>query len=537
MATPKQLPWAILLCRFRDDANEPSSTRIMDLYAQWEREFGSAWLSQNLGSKSAVDGRSIADVYRMFFTTQGLGTFNAVRYWDEMSHGRIDISGTLVFRCMLDLTKAQGAALAQTPGGFAYQTEIFKKAKAALSQQHGVDWHDYFGVAVSFQSPDYGAQGGTFDGGPGVFMDIRFVVNNGIQAWGQEMGHAFGLDHSRQDGVAADYQDMWDVMSTRNAFSAQDPNYGLRGPGLNAWNMRSRDWLDESRIWKGPANQDFSELVEIRPLHRRDLTGYLGAELPAIGQGGPYTVELRVPDQWDAAIPDPAVLVHRFEGPTGQPLGTHSYLMKGTAGQLALGVGDAIEIGPGPYSRVRVVAIDLPTQTATVQVCYSNSTRVPPTVGIRVVDASDCRPAVVAGSYCTLTLTLSNVACLPSYEVLWNVVGASAAPAQAADGRSFKVLAPDPAVQATVSVSIVFEDGTSISDSYQLQSVSIEEANLREFICGSLRERVEPNPWWESDPAKLTTLIRDISIEDLQVVRTTTDRVAQTIGRMIEMHR
>src|SRR5205085_1698021 len=161
-------------------------------------------------------------------------------------------------------------------------------------------------AAVSFQSPDFGAQGGQYDGGRGVYMDIRWVRNNGMSAWGQEMGHAFGLDHSRQDGSADDYMDLWDVMSTMSAHCyTPDANFGLRGVGLNAWNMRSRQWLDESRVWRGPANADFSDNVTIRPLHRRDLSGYLAAELPGVPGETPYLLEFRARTDWDSNIPKP----------------------------------------------------------------------------------------------------------------------------------------------------------------------------------------------------------------------------------------
>src|SRR5207245_10596279 len=86
---------------------------------------------------------------------------------------------------------------------------------------------------------------------------------------GQEMGHGYGLVHSRVDGSTADYQDPWDTMSTWNScYSAVDPNYGLIGPGLNAANMRNMGWLDESRVWK-PSSAAFAEQIELRPLHMR----------------------------------------------------------------------------------------------------------------------------------------------------------------------------------------------------------------------------------------------------------------------------
>jgi len=51
---------------------------------------------------------------------------------------------------------------------------------------------------------------------------------------GHEMGHVYGLLHSRIDGSEADYQDPWDIMSAANDFSASDPEFTLIGPGVNA---------------------------------------------------------------------------------------------------------------------------------------------------------------------------------------------------------------------------------------------------------------------------------------------------------------
>src|SRR5450432_393077 len=299
-----QKPWAILLCRYSDDTNDPNTVRISDLYAQLLQSKGAAWLAGAFNPAAATDNRTILDLYQTFFTITGIFTFNVVRYFDEMSQGLLDVTGTTVFPCTLDLTAAESEALAQNPGGTAHQDDLFARAKKALKNQYNVDWHAYLGgVVVSFQSVDSGgSQGGTFDGGPGAIGDIRYVRNNGTSKWGHEMGHGFGLGHSRTDGQftsactggdPSDYTDNWDVMSWQCCAVVTDTNYGTAGPGLNAWNMRSRGWLDESRTWKGPPGSDFSERIVLHPLHRRSDPGFLCAELPGIGGDSAYLVELR----------------------------------------------------------------------------------------------------------------------------------------------------------------------------------------------------------------------------------------------------
>src|SRR4029079_16006877 len=115
--------------------------------------------------------------------------------------------------------------------------------KKVLKDVYNVDWKNFYAVAISFQSADYGAQGGlNYDGGPGVFMDIRYVKNNGAGAWAHEMGHGFGLNHSKTDGqlispcsggAPDDYTDPYDIMSSACDQYSADPNYGLKGPGMN----------------------------------------------------------------------------------------------------------------------------------------------------------------------------------------------------------------------------------------------------------------------------------------------------------------
>jgi hypothetical protein len=166
---------------------------------------------------------------------------------------------------------------------------------------------------------------------------------------GHEMGHGFGLDHSRIDYSTEDYKDLWDTMSTASAYMAVHPTYGHIGPGLNAANMNGRGWLDRSRVWVGDG------VVELVPLHRRDIPGgCLAAQL------GPFFVEFRVRDRWDAGIPQPIILVHRFED-------NRSYLLQSSL----VRAGDFLEQGGSTplswFTRITVERIDAAGQRATVR--------------------------------------------------------------------------------------------------------------------------------------------------------------------------
>lgn len=60
---PKKTPWAVILCKFNDNATEP-----------FPRKY-----------------------YENLFTTSGAGTRNMVNFFHDVSHRRLDVSGTQVF--------------------------------------------------------------------------------------------------------------------------------------------------------------------------------------------------------------------------------------------------------------------------------------------------------------------------------------------------------------------------------------------------------------------------------------------------------
>lgn len=189
------------------------------------------------------------------------------------------------------------------------------------------------------------------------------------------MGHGYGLDHSRLHDLERDYQDPYDIMSTRSAYMARHPAYdsiGIPaykdyqksiGPGLNAANMDSRGWLDYSRVKKITTGV---ETVDLRPLHRLDLLGFLAISVDN------YFIEFRMNEGWDAAFPTPVVLIHFFEG-------NHSYLME----PILTNKGDKFEIKEGEHTafyyhlKIQLLDIDVGKRSARISIDYS-PLRLPP---------------------------------------------------------------------------------------------------------------------------------------------------------------
>ena len=318
-------PWAVLLCKFNDNDVEPKPRAFYD----------------------------------QLFTSAGVGTMNMVDYFRDNSHGVVDISGSQVFGWLtIPHARSEYTGSGPNPDGRKQLVQWAKDAAVAAK----IDLGPFFKVCVVMNvSTDL------FGGGSGAVCSPDSTVPSLL---GQEMGHGFGLRHSRIDGSTADYKDPWDTMSTAAAYEAPDPTYSWIGPGLNAANMDDHGWLDGSRVWNtyGATTQT----IQLRPLHRRDLGGWLCARV------GPYYLEFRAKDRWDKGIPAPTVLVHRLEN-------SRSYLMRATSGAASMGVGDDFERGSKTFTladwvRVTVDAIDAGSQTATVTVDYQPADQ-PPVVG------------------------------------------------------------------------------------------------------------------------------------------------------------
>jgi len=330
--------WAILLTKFSDDDTEPYD------------------LSR----------------YEEIFTTKGAGRWNMVDFFKDVSHGQLDLSGSKVFGWnTLTQKHSDYTGSGANPSG---RAELIQWARQAVIDS-GEKLDDFFAVVVvmNVETDLFGGPQGVvcFDDGK------RLTASNlSVAILGQEMGHTYLLEHSRLIGSQNDYGDAFDVMSAWVTETAPHPDYlevtiptgepvFQIGPSLNAANMDSVGWLDNTRVWKdhgGAVNAS----VQLRPLHQRDLPGYLAARF------GDYYVEFRGGEGWDAGF-SPAVFVHILED-------ERSYLVPDDAGSTTLGIGSVISTPEelsvlGSGSRLSVSDIDLEKRTATI-----HFSRVPPQI-------------------------------------------------------------------------------------------------------------------------------------------------------------
>jgi hypothetical protein len=318
-------PWAILLCRFQDDLTEPHP-----------RAF-----------------------YEDLFTASGRSQDNVVRFFDDYSLGRVDLGNSQVFGWFtLAQTRAQYTGSGINPQG---RWDLIGWARAAAAAA-GTNLAGFYGTVVCMNVAT-----DLFGFGGGMLCDPNALQ---VSILTHEVGHGFGLSHSRLEGNESDYMDRWDVMSTWDScFMSAHPRWQSIGPGLNAANMFGRGWLDTSRTWAevptgGPPpgaiirkkplfwTKPWVREIELRPLHRRDLPGFLAARVTDRSGSVQLFFEFRIRERWDAAIPRPAVLAHRF-------VGNHSYLVPADSDSQDLVVGDTITVYPYGDVTLRVEVLEL----------------------------------------------------------------------------------------------------------------------------------------------------------------------------------
>ncbi len=270
-------PWAILFCRFQD------ATRT------------------HLPIKAFHD----------LFTISGRGRQNIVDYFHDNSHGHLDLDNNTLFG-WIDLPMR---SVDYTGSGANFQGRVdFVSRVRQAARAAGVPLQDYYNVYIS-TDPAVDTYGLT----TGVVMTLR-GSDTSPTIIAHEMGHGFGLAHSRAEGVAGDYADQHDIMSAWSgplgpvhtfrhpSIQPAGPGQSVAGPALSAANMLAKGWFDLPRLLE-IEDCGFRDRIVLRPHLRTDLPGWLAVRIARR-----YIIEFRVDEGWDAGIPQACVRVLTIEG-------------------------------------------------------------------------------------------------------------------------------------------------------------------------------------------------------------------------------
>jgi len=348
------------------------------------------------------------------YTTAGKGTNNLVDYYEDMSHGKLDLSDCTVYDWIDYDHNAQDLVDEWKKAKDEKKKELLKAGVAetkadtdaglhANAVQRGkiTEWGNEAATANKLTITGFDIIVYIFNQPIDMFGSPGFLVISwnpgpknhagnsiGLSSTSHEFGHALGLSsHARMEGSSEEYGDLWDIMGEYHSFSDKsgtlnpppaDSKYYTYGPGLNSAYMALMGWLDKTRVYTAVGSTTF----QLRPLHRRDLPGWLCAQVK-IGYETIY-VEFRMNEKWDKNFDAPCVFLHKMSvhpgdgRPCTEIMVTDSMHPNKTE-MVALRNGQSYEWGNktdpfGFYANIAVTNIDAEQRTAYINL-YSRYKR------------------------------------------------------------------------------------------------------------------------------------------------------------------
>jgi hypothetical protein len=157
------------------------------------------------------------------------------------------------------------------------------------------------------------------------------AIDHDVGAFGHEVGHGLGLNHSFTDdpgyrnaswAQVGEYGDPWDVMSYANVFARPTARFGFSPVGHNGPHLDRMGWLPRSEVATFGADGATTRTYTLTALHAPTPGGTRLVRVPfdAADPWHYYTIELRMPRDLDAGVPAARVLLHEVRrGTPGDP--------------------------------------------------------------------------------------------------------------------------------------------------------------------------------------------------------------------------
>lgn len=261
--------WAVLLCKFKDDTSSFPTINKQDLVDQ--------------------------------FTSPEIE--NVVTYWHDASYGELDLTGSKVFG-WVTLDQSQ-----KDYKGLAGRRELVNWARQKAGETFDIAWKRFFGVIVfmSTRTDLWGASGT-------VVCDVASNLSQILQ----EVGHGYGLVHSRSVANPIDYQDPYCIMSGLT-FGGANPTFagrfGQSGPRLCSPYAFRAGWLpqlDQVRVDSNGRRPVKTELT----LNRYAFNISVQPQVAVIDFDVPevltYFIEYRRASDWDRGLSQDALVIHQL---------------------------------------------------------------------------------------------------------------------------------------------------------------------------------------------------------------------------------
>lgn len=278
-------PWINLLCKFSDFPDEPKTP------SEYQTMFSASY--------------------------PGLD-----HYWQEISHGNIDIAGTQTLQQWVSMPNPHSDYIL-APGNGANALDFDGLVNDCVDAADSlVDFSQFVGINLIFSGPlngrGWGGQWSLTVDGPQRNFRVTW-----LPPWththyyiAHEMGHGFNLPHSsgpsdNPPSGGGIYVSQWDVMSHGGTCALTEPSTGCIGVGTISYHLTINGWIPDER--EVTVEDGSSQTITLERLNQPiSNTNPLVAIVPIANSVDHfYTVEARFNDVgYDQNAPGSGIIIH-----------------------------------------------------------------------------------------------------------------------------------------------------------------------------------------------------------------------------------